>query len=276
MRNLTKQDLIFVNDLSKRKYAENSILSSATEDEKENLKTIKSKLKSIAAFFKNKYDPDYGIFNTTIVTGNDIAIGGTKLKRIWSGIFKGNTNKQYSAQISFVINPFKPCLDVGFFFGRAHSHNIKKEDKIRLENELKDLAKNVHNKINSDELFSSKFSDLCDLGFIAHSNSQRVNFENWSNLIINHANTSQIIVEVYPNEIGEIEFSQLDFYVSQIIFLLSAINPVEVEQPIKPLSIEQRTKQLQRFSEIGLKGEKFIFEIEKDKLLKYNKKPIHK
>jgi len=276
MENLTLQDLQFINEISIRNYKDNSFLTNATANEKQHLQSIKLKLKDTANFFKNKYDSDYGIFESSIVTGNDIAIGGTRLKRIWSGIFKGNTNKQYSAQISFVLNPHKPCLDVGFFFGRAHGHSVKKEDKVRLEAELNNLTLSISNKINIDALFKEKFYSLCDLGFIAYSNNTRVKFEDWSSLIIKHTNISQILVEVYPNDIGEIEFSQLDFYVSQIVFLLSAISNNGEEQKIKPLSIEQRTKQLQRLSEIGLKGEKYIFELEKARLRKKEKSPIHK
>lgn len=276
MENLTLQDLRFINEISNRNYKDNFFLSNAIAEEKQHLQNIKLKLKTIANFFKQKYDAGYGIFESSIVTGNDIAIGGTRLKRIWSGIFKGNTNKQYSAQISFVLNPHKPCLDVGFFFGRAHGHSVKKEEKLRLETELKNLAISISNKINEDQLYKEKFYNLCDLGFTAYSNNSRVSFEDWANIIIKHTNTSQILVEVYPNEIGEIEFSQLDFYVSQIIFLLSAISTNGEEQKIKPLSIEQRTKQLQRLSEIGLKGEKYIFEIEKKRLKSHDKHPIHK
>ena len=59
-------------------------------------------------------------------TGNAIAIGGTNFKRVWSGIFKGAENKQYAAQISFVMNPNEACLDVGFYFGRASGHSFDK------------------------------------------------------------------------------------------------------------------------------------------------------
>jgi hypothetical protein len=104
MEPITTADLILIKDLSSRIYSGNRLLSNATEDEKKHLKDVIDKLKIIADYFSQKYIQVYGPFETSVSTGNPIAIGGTNFKRVWSGIFKGASNKQYAAQISFVMN----------------------------------------------------------------------------------------------------------------------------------------------------------------------------
>lgn len=110
MKQITKKDLVLVNDLSKRTYSNNKLLSNASIIEKEHLGTVKSKLREIATYFANKYSDSYGPFKKSVVTGNDIAIGGNRFKRIWSGFYKGGDNKQYSpfsSTFSYCIFIFK-------------------------------------------------------------------------------------------------------------------------------------------------------------------------
>ncbi len=281
MEQITKSDLLLINILSKYTYSDNKLLSKATEFEKEQLDRIKKKLKDISIYFSEKYKASYGPFDTSVVTGNDIAIGGTRFKRIWSGIFKGAENKQYAAQISFVLNPNETCLDVGFYFGRAQGHSKNKEERQRLEEQLKRLGLSLSNTIKANEPFEQKYLDLFDFGFSAYSGGENVTSDNWINSIVDNTKSSQIIAKIYPNDFDIIENSTIDSFVSQIIFLMGGIpSENEVLIPIiKPLTPEQRAKQAERLAEIGTKGELFIMKVEEEKLntlgLKNKKYPRH-
>jgi hypothetical protein len=268
MEQITKKDLALVNDLSSRTYSGNRLLSNASEQEKAQLKIIKLKLKDIAKFFANKYNNDYGPFDTSVATGNDIAIGGSNFKRIWSGIFKGAENKQYASQISFVMNPTECCLDVGFYFGRASGHSRNKEERIELEGQLKTLGISLSNTIINNEPFRQKYFELFDFGFTAYSSGQNSTNIEWFNDIRKNAKSSQIIAKIYPNDFDVIENSKIDSFVSQIIFLMGGISSqnTEVIPIIKPLTPEQRAKQAERLAEIGNKGELYVMEREREKL----------
>lgn len=271
MEQITKNDLLLINKLSRYTYSNNKLLSKATEGEKEQLDRIKGKLKEISTFFSERYKDSYGPFETSVVTGNDIAIGGTRFKRIWSGIFKGAENKQYAAQISFVLNPNETCLDVGFYFGRAQGHSKSKEERLRLEEQLKRLGISLFDSIKNSKQFKQKYLDLFDFGFTAYSANENVTSENWLNLIVDNTKSSQIIAKIYPNDFDVIENSTIDSYVSQVIFLMGGIstNGIEKTNPeIRPLTPEQRAKQAERLAEIGSKGELFILKTEKERLLK--------
>lgn len=268
MEQITKSDLILINDLSKRTYANNKLLSKANNSEKEQLDRIKKKLKDLAKYFSQKYTNSYGPFETSVVTGNDIAIGGTRFKRIWSGIFKGGENKQYSAQISFVINPNESCLDVGFYFGRASGHSRDKEARQRLEEQLKNLGLSLSNSILNNEKFKENYLNLFEFGFLAYTRNENVTSSDWYNLIRENAKSSQIIAKIFPNDFDVIENSTIDSFVAQIVFLMGGISNenTDLTPIIKPLTPEQRAKQAERLAEIGNKGEIYIMECEKEKL----------
>ncbi|MEE9338314.1 MAG: DUF3883 domain-containing protein [Methylococcaceae bacterium] len=269
MEVITKDDLILINELSSRTYSGNRILSNASESEKENLAAVKRKLKNIAEYYSSKYDQAYGVFETSVSTGNDIAIGGTNFKRIWSGIFKGASNKQYAVQISFVMNPNEACLNVGFYFGRASGHSKSKEERVTLEKQLEELASNLSNTIESNELFREKYDSLFDFGFKAYSDAAERQSNEWVKEIKGNAKSSQIFAKIYPNDFDLIEHSTIDSYVAQVIFLMGGVSVEDSSKKvtIKPLSPEQRAKQAERNTEIGLKGELFVMEEEKEKLL---------
>ncbi|WP_029035863.1 DUF3883 domain-containing protein [Salinimicrobium xinjiangense] len=268
MNPITNEDLKLVNSLSARTYSGNQLLSNASEEEKKELNKIKLKLKNLAAYFSAKYSESYGPFETSVVTGNDIAIRGTTFKRMWSGIFKGGRNKQYAAQISFVMNPKENCLDVGFYFGRAASHSKSKEEKIRLEKQLKNLATSLTMSISLNDQFRERYFLLYDLGFKYYSKDKIVAPEVWYQRIPVNAKTSQIVVKVFPNDFNVIENSTIDFFVSQLIFLMGGIEKKEGSNipMIKPMTPEQRAKQAERLTEIGTKGEIYVMKKESEKL----------
>lgn len=268
MEHITKADLVLINNLSSRTYTDNKLLSNASEQEKAQLKKIKKKLKDLSKYFAQKYEETYGPFETSIATGNDIAIGGIKFKRIWSGIFKGAENKQYASQVSFVMDPVESCLNVGFYFGRASGHSRNKEERTRLGKQLKDLGISLSNTIKENKQFREKYFDLFEYGFTAYSGGEKVTNHEWIEDIKEKTKSSQIIVKIYPNDFDIIENSTIDSFVSQVIFLMGGIlNKDSNSTPlIKPLTPEQRAKQAQRLAEIGNKGELFIMGKELEKI----------
>ena len=183
MEVITKDDLVLVNELSSRSYTGNQLLSNASVGEKTNLAAVKKKLKHISEYYSNKYGESYGEFDASVSTGNDIAIGGTSFKRIWSGIFKGATNKQYAAQISFVMDPKEACLNVGFYFGSASGHSKNKTQRNTLEGHLQGLALNLAGTIENNPRFREKFNSLLDFGFKAYANGADLQSNDWKDRI---------------------------------------------------------------------------------------------
>lgn len=240
--------------------------TNSSKQERLDFKNFKQKLKSIAEDYKNQYNNDFGVFTSGASSGNPIKFNGTKLNRVWSGIFKGADNKQYSAQISFVIDETRKCLDVGFYFGRASSRG-KSADKDRLLY----LGKTLSKSILTDKELTDKFENLIDFGFQTYSSNTKVGGLEWLNIIKTNPKNSQIIYKLYPNEDGYIEVSTLNLYVSMLMFLMSLVPSVganSTSKTVKPMTPEQRAKQAERRALIGAKGEEFVFNREKLKLEK--------
>lgn len=274
MELITKADLSFINDLTKRDYTGNSLLSNATDEERIRLvKSIKPKLKELANYFADKYKLDYGPFNVCVSEGNPLKradkTGIGKLNRIWSGIYKGAANKQYAAQISFVMNPFEPCLDVGFYFGSASSAApMRSDEKKELESTLNSLGISLSNAIIKDPQIQYRYNQLFEFGFSAYSyaNAERVNESDWYNMIRRDTKNSHIIAKIYPNDLGVIDNSTIDAYVAQVIFLMAAINSEIKNTIVSPLTPEQRAKQAERYAQIGQKGELYVLNQERQKV----------
>lgn len=273
MEPINLDDLVLVNNLSSRTYTDNKLLSNATEEEKTHLGKVTNKLKILANYFSDKYNQSYGSFETSVTTGNAIAIGGTNFKRVWSGIFKGAENKQYAAQISFVMNPHETCLDVGFYFGRASGHSFDKEQRTIFEDKLNKLGVSLSSNIINSEYLKERYNSLFDFGFTSYYNGKPVLADEWIINIQSKPKNSHIIAKIYPNDFNIVEYSTIDSYVSQVIFLMGAIeNQSNQNKPpiVKPLTPEQRAKQAERFSQIGLKGELYVMKYENEKLRKLN------
>jgi hypothetical protein len=266
MEKITENDLILVNDLYSRSYTRNTLLSSASELEREQLLLIRRKLKGIAEYFSTKYATDYGPFETEMSSGNPVG-QSTNLNNVWAGLFKGNSNKQYSAQISFVINRFEKCLDVGFYFGRASARSITKVEKRILEIQFKEIGANLSASIENNIYVKERFNSLFEYGFKAYLNGNLSTPFKWKKGIALNPQASHIIARIYPNEFGEIESTKLDLLVAQVMFLMGSIDKVtESNKVIPPLTSEQYIKRAERLAEIGLKGEFFIMEQEAHKL----------
>jgi len=225
-----------------------------------------------------------GIFKSERSTGNPISYHGN-LRRVWSGIYKGTNNKQYAAQISFVINIKEKCLDVGFYFGRAGTFNVKNEIKQKLLRETKELGKILYTQISNDKDLQTAYYSLFDFGFKAEVKAQRVTSEEWlQNLLIDPIHSS-IVFNLKPNENGEIESSSIDLYVAMVIPFISGLPELISDHTngnnrkrAKALSPEQRAKQAEKKSLIGLAGEEYIMNLERERLKHVNlsnKYPIH-
>lgn len=268
MQPLTKSDLKLINDLRSRTYTGHTLTSNTTALEQQQLNIIKDKLRNISAYFATKYNDTYGPFETSVSSGNPITQRNT-FNNVWAGLFKGASNKQYAAQISFVMNRQDACLDVGFYFGRASARSIADDEKARLEEQLRDLGTSLSDTINNDNLFRSRYNSLFDFGFKAFSGGQEVTQPEWVNAIRLHPENSQVIAKIYPNDFDLIEISTIDFFVSQVIFFMGGIRDIRIPVGpviIKPLTPEQRAKQAERLAQIGQKGELYVMKYEKNRL----------
>ena len=166
------------------------------------------------------------------------------------------------------MNPTDACLNVGFYFGRASGHSLNKQQREELGNQLQQLAINLTNTIESNSQFQEKYISLFDFGFKSYTENDEVLGSDWIKKIKIKAKSTQVFAKIYPNDFGVIEHSTIDSYVAQIIFLMGGITSTGDLKTavIKPLSAEQRAKQAERNAEIGLKGELFVMEEEKEKL----------
>jgi hypothetical protein len=268
METLKLEDFLLVNDLMSRRYTKNTFVSNGTRLELEKLLALKRKLKQIATYFSQDYEDSYGPFETDMSTGNPIGRGAT-LNNVWAGFYKGNYNKQYAAQISFVMNKDEACLDVGFYFGRASARKLAPGKRRQLESQLRTLGVILSDAISMNLEVQAKYNTLFDFGFTAYASGIRVNPDQWHNIIRTQAQNSHLVAKIYPNSFGIIESSTIDAYVSQIIYLMGSISDnrgVAAPITIKPLTPEQRARQALRLAEIGLKGELFAMEYEKNRL----------
>jgi hypothetical protein len=268
MQQITQQDLVLINDLGARTYTGLSLSTNSTEIERTNFTGIKVKLRNIAQYFSNKYNLSYGPFETSVSSGNPMT-RANKLNNVWSGLYKGAPNKQYAAQISFVMDKRNACLNVGFYFGRASGHSLNAVQRIELESILTNLGTSLSDAIMHNNTFKTNYNSLFDFGFTAYSNGVAVLPSNWCQAIRTDAKNSQITAKIYANDFETIENSTIDFYISQVIFLMAAINLPNVVPTIpivKPLSPEQRAKRAERNAQIGLEGELFILKNESKKL----------
>ena len=266
MIELKTEELCFIHELSERDYSGNTMKSNTTEEERRKFDSFKNKLRLLAEHFKHEFNSDFGEFVSVASSGNPIKFGGVKLNRIWSGISKGAKNKQYSAQISFVVDAPNRALDVGFYFGSAASRG-KSGDMDRLQF----LGKTLSETIKSDQELTEQYEALIDFGFKSISNNGEVSSGDWLEMITNAPQNSKLVYNLKVNENGIIDLTTITLYVKILLFLMSIIPTESSNKPnIKQsyLSPEQRARQAERRALIGLKGEKFVFNTEKEKLQK--------
>lgn len=268
MDNITTSDLKLINTLCSRTYSGRTLKSNSTLSEQERLRSIKKKLLTLIDYFAQKYNTAYGPFEISVSSGNPISLHNT-FNNVWAGMFKGADNKQYAAQVSFVLNREEAYLDVGFYFGRASNKSFSPHERKRLEDQLKSLGISLYNTIKNNDLFRNRFECLNDFGFKTFSGDREISQSKWLELIRKHPQNCHIVAKVYPNDFHSIENSTIDFYISQIVFLMEGISPFDAKDKpivIKPLTPEQRAKEAERLAEIGQRGELYVMICEKKKL----------
>lgn len=279
----SKKDIELISKLENYNYVK-TMKGVVPLKEKRAFDNIKQRLRTLSKSVKSKYDDDAGIFKSGTSSGNPISFHGN-LRRVWSGVFKGAENKQYSAQISFVINPQEKSLDVGFYFGRAASANLTKAKRRILEDELKELGVILYNSIISNEELRKVYNSLFEYGFDAEIKGQKVLSQDWLDNLLIDPTYSSLVFHLKTDQNNRIEYSDIDFYASMALPLISIL-PEEVSKKeqikriIKSLTPEQRARQAEKRALIGLDGENYIMQIEKKRLSKLSNKirggyPIH-
>ena len=269
MEPITREDLILINNLSSRIYTGFTISSNTTQVERDRFNEVKNKLLRIAEQFATRYNTAYGPFTTSVSPEANPLNRQSKLHNVWATFFKGATNKQYAAQISFVIDKERACLNVGFYFGRASAIKLGAKHKLDLETNLTNMGIALSDTISGNKEFQANYNSLFDFGFTAYSNGEEKLPSEWQNEIRANSSNSQITARIYPNDFGVIEYSTIDSFISHIIFMMAAIrnlNQQQVRITIAPLSPEQRAKEAERLAQIGLNGELFVLKREADQL----------
>ena len=263
---ITREDLALINNLSSRAYTGLTLSSNTTEEERNRFSAVKLKMKRIAEYFAAKYG-NFGTFITNVSPDANPITRGNTLNYVWSTFFKGATNKQYAAQISFVINKQIECLNVGFYFGSASAHSLNEAQRNLLENNLSNLGSNLSNVLANNNEILGKYNSLFDLGFTAYIGEVPVLPNDWINRIISETPNARIYARIFPNDFGIIESSTIDFYVSQIIFLMASINDANSNLVVTPLTPQQWAKKAERNAQIGLEGELFVLRNEEKRLI---------
>ena len=277
INSITSADLALIKKLGEIKYTGVTMAGSVSKGDKKNFDDVRSRLKAMAEFFKERYDKEYGVFLSAISKGNPVE-RNNRLKRVWSGIFKGSDNKQYGAQISFVIDPRHEFLDVGFYFGRAsgHSKKGKKENPKRLK-KLQQIGIRFQEEINDNLELKQQFYELFNLGFRAEIRNEIVSSDRWLENAGLNPSYSSVIISLNPNDLGLIDLSDVDFYVSLVMpfmkFIPENLNDetaIEFKKGPGAKTPEQWAKRAEKLALIGLAGEQHVMKVEKERLVAGN------
>jgi hypothetical protein len=256
---LEYNDIAIVKKLKAKKYANNSMGRDG-----EYIKAIRNKLRAIVSQLFEKFNAEYGDFQIATSSGNPLSRGGV-VNRPWATLYKESDRKQYAAQITIGIDADAGCLDVGFYFGKASSHDIVGREKIKYEKIQEAIAQKIVNNIRANAEISCRYNSLGDLGFIYSSNHKSVTSNQWLIDAFASPKQCQIYAQIYPDsEDRVINFSTIDYFVSQIIFLMKCIDSSKVLLP--PLTPEQWAKKAELLAMIGYEGELFVLKKEKEKV----------
>lgn len=256
---LEYSDIVLVKKLRAKKYANNSMGRDG-----EFIRTVRRKLRTIVAQLYEKFNAVYGDFQIATSSGNPLSRGGV-INRPWATLYKGSNRKQYAAQITIGIDAEAECLDVGFYFGKASSHDIVGDERVKYEVIQKNIARKIVDNIKVNTEISCRYNSLGDLGFIYSIDQKIVTSDQWLIEAIANPKHCQIYTQIFPNkEDGIINFSTIDYYVSQIIFLMKCIDSSKVILP--PLTPEQWAKKEELLKLIGYDGELFVLQKEKEKI----------
>ena len=279
--NITQDELLFVQNLSGRTYTNQGLTNggSATDAEENRLKDIKRKLDSISGLFKASFDSKYGAFD--VAKNRNPLDRQSRMRHVWSGIYKGASKKHFAAQISFVISTMEPCLDVGFYFGIGDAPDLKAAERTELQMRLRQLGNILRTQIQTDASLNEKFYELFEYGFKAYATGSSLTSDEWLNRIGTAPANCSIIYKLFP-ENGVVSVERIALCVDMVISFMDAIpaDGIAIVAPRRrtlPLSAEERAEQARRFKEIGDKGEQFSLKWEKNRLkdIGIQFEPIH-
>lgn len=274
---LTINDISFLYKLCKRNYSGNTMKSNASSEEKNSYDNIKKTMRSILQEIGNEIFTEEN-FHIGGTSGNPLTRSG-RLGLPWACIYK-TKNKQYGPQISLIIH--KDGIRFGFFFGCASSHGLTKAENDKRLNEFKLLSKGLHDKIVSSEGLKVDFEQLSELGFTYFKKNQEVSSYEWLNQIANDPSDCSITIYYDLKKNTSIDSDILKSYCYSILFLYNA---VDVQGTKKEnchkrnfhLSLRERFHKLELLKDIGDAGEHFIFDKEKEKIIRlgygYSKYP---
>ena len=270
-----QSDFDLINRLRAQNYPGKTTRGVLTPREDEQFRSIKTRLTDIARYFFNKYEGLYGNLALSELPANSISINGT-MGVLWVGIHKGAANKQYSAQISFVMGEGN-SLHVGFYFGFASARRIDAATRAQYEAKLNQLGEILNNALINDQALRQKYENLFENGFKAFSYEpvNRVTSIRWLELIADNPKGCNLTIEIFPRN-QRIELSMIEGYVDMVVDLFRPIpNADQEEAPVeenlaRPKTPEERAAEALRRTIIGIKGEKFVLDEERIRVRRYS------
>jgi hypothetical protein len=268
---ITQTDISLIKHLDALIYPNNTIVGVVDAHEEAALKLVRNKFQVIADNIEGSFGSIFGPFHIENTNRNPVGMRH-KLRRVWSCVFKGNTNKQYAAQIITGIDPITETVDIGFSFGQAAAKIDDPERKATLEDRLHRLGQIMHEAIVSNQAVLIQLNGLLDMGFKCQVEGKLVNLEEWiANLLIN-PKFSSIIIRLSPEQSGVVNAGLMKYYITACIPLMS-IFPFEAKSDRKghkflprPRTPEERALEAELRTRIGIRGEIFALDYEKKKL----------
>ncbi len=257
---LNKSDIETYLELSRNKYSNNTM-----GNDGEKIKILRSKLKNTLSHLQNKYNTSYGPFILAGSSGNPLSRSGS-VNFPWAALCKGSEKKQYAAQIGISFNKESRCINVGFSFGRASSHALNDTERLKHEKDFSKIARILVKNIEHNEEVKTRYNTLEDLGFHYYYNDEIVTSSKWLQSAASEPNKCKIIAHIYTDDNNTIEFSTIDAYIAQIIFLMKCIDGNCSFLP--PLTPKQWARMAEEMSIIGYEGELIALEYEKERIKK--------
>jgi len=268
---ITQGDIELLSRLSLDRYPSLSLVEVAGAYDNAAYQKIAVKLKTIADAIDLEYRHDYGPMQAVKSTGNPIGIGG-KLGRLWSGVFKGNENKQYSAQVTVGIDHDAQLLYLGFFFGSAYSKSASPQRRKFLEDGLYRLGVILYEAIQADPNIRLVLEGLLELGFKCYVKEERVNLDAWIENLRIDPKISSISIHLPADRENRVDEVLIGYYISVCMPLMSVF-PEDVNIRNKrrsyfprPRTPEERAIQAARRTITGTKGEEFAMDYERKRL----------
>jgi hypothetical protein len=269
---ISRHDIDLIKRLSERHYPSYSMEQEVDSYDKKAYDQVRSKFKSIANVIEETFGEKYGPFQVENNTSNPVG-QNHKLRRIWSCVFKGSRKKQYSAQIIAGIDPLAEAVDIGFSFGLASSR-IDEDEKRKLEDGLRRLGLILHDAITTNPDVHLHLNDLLEMGFKCYVMGNLVSLGDWIANLLVEPKFSSITIKLPAEEEGEVNTGLMEYYVAACVPLMS-IFPFEIKPGRKgngflprPRTPEERSREAELRTKIGIEGEKFALDYERKKLAK--------